>query len=69
MSLFLHIIRSLGACLGLILDTLIAIGLLAGAVRDDDKQIRIGYLILLMLWLCLSLLYIIPYLTRIIAGG
>lgn len=69
MSLFFHIIRSLGACLGLILDALIAIGLLAGAVRDDDKQIRIGYLILLMLWLCLSLLYIIPYLTRIIAGG
>ncbi len=69
MSLFLHIIRSLGACLGLILDILIAIALLAGTIRDDDKQIRIGYLILLMLWLCLSLLYIIPYLTRIIAGG
>ncbi|RLF78686.1 hypothetical protein DRN32_06395 [Thermococci archaeon] len=69
MSLFLHIIRSLGACLGLILDILIAIALLAGTIRDDDKQIRTGFLILLMLWLCLSLLYIIPYLTRIIAGG
>jgi len=69
MSLFLHIIRSLGACLGLILDILIAIALLAGTIRNDDKELRTGFLILLMLWLCLSLLYIIPYLTRIIAGG
>ena len=72
MSLFLHVLRSLGACIGLFLVVLVAIGLLVMAIqgsKEKEKEICGGFIILLLIWLSLSLLYIIPYLTRIIAGG
>jgi len=72
MSLFLHVLRCLGACIGLFLVVLVAIGLLVMAIqgnKEKEKEISGGFIILLLIWLCLSFLYIIPYLTRIIAGG
>jgi len=69
MSLFLHVVRSLGAVLGLVVITILTVlfvGALAGA---EDEKTRAGVLVFLLLWLALNLLYIIPYLSRIIAGG